>query len=81
MQYTNDKIKKLIADRDAAIQKFNYEIHREIEKEKAKYYFDWKRFMLMIACAVFMVLAIKVNKKIFPKTSIWSWEYYTGEAR
>ena len=79
MEYTNDKIKQLLAERNATIEKYNCEIQNEIAKEKAKYKFSWKRFLLMIGAVVFMVIAIEVNKKIFPKTSIWSWEYYMSD--
>lgn len=76
MEYTNDKIKKLIEERDAIVSKFNKEINEEIQKEKSKYKFSWKRFSLMIVAIVFMVIGVKVNEKLFPKTSIWSWDYY-----
>lgn len=76
MEYTNNKIKQLIKDRDALIQKYNNEIQKEIEKEKGKYYFSYKHFFLMVGSIVFMLLAVEANKKIFPKTSIFSWGYY-----
>lgn len=76
MEYTNDKIKQLIAKRNAIVEKYNREIQDEIEKEKARYKLDWKRLFLMIGAVVFMLFAFEINKKIFPKTSIWSWEYY-----
>jgi hypothetical protein len=76
MKYTNDKIKQLIAEKDKLNSEFNYKINREIEKEKAKYKFSWKRFLLMIGMAVLLFSAFELNKKLFPKTSIWSWEYY-----
>jgi len=75
MRYKNDKIKQLLAERNAMIEKYNLEIKNEIAKEKAKYKFNWKLFLLTIVGGVFFPIAIEVNKKIFPKTSIWSWEY------
>lgn len=76
MGYTNEKIKKLIEERDSIIYKFNKEINDEIQKEKAKYKFSWKRFSLMIGTLLLMIVGIKINEQLFPKTSIWSWEYY-----
>jgi hypothetical protein len=76
MEYTNEKIKQLLAERDAIVEKYNREIQSEVNKEKARYKFSWKRFLLMIGAVVFMVVAFELNKKIFPITSIWSWEYY-----
>lgn len=83
MEYTNEKIENLIKERDALIQKHNSEIRKynskireEIEKEKARYHFDWKRFLLMVGAVLVMFAAFELNKRIFPKTSIWSWEYY-----
>jgi len=81
VEYTNDKIKNLIEERNKAIQNYDSEILKEIAKEKAKYKFSWKRFLFMIGAVVFMVLAVEINKKIFPKTSIWSWEYYQSEQK
>lgn len=79
MQYTNNKIKKLIEERDLIIRKFNEEIDNEIQKEKANYKFRWDRFSLMIIAIVFLVIAVEVNEKLFPKTSIWSWGYYLNK--
>ena len=76
MIYSNDKIEKVIEERDRKISSYNYEIEKEIEKEKAKYIFSWKRFLLIIAIPLVIVIARKINKQIFPETSIWSWEYY-----
>jgi len=76
MKYTNCKIKKLIEERDLIIRKFNEEIDNEIQKEKANYNFKWDRFSLMIIAIVVLVIAVEVNEKLFPKTSIWSWDYY-----
>ena len=76
MEYKNDKIKQLLAERNAIIEKYNLEIKNEIAKEKAKYKFNWKLFLLTIVGGFFFPIAIEVNKKILPKTSIWSWEYY-----
>ncbi len=75
MEYTNNKIRKLISERDAVIDKYNREIRNELQLEKANYKFSWKRFLFMIAIVFFAMLAYSWNKKIFPKTSIWSWEY------
>ena len=79
MEYTNDKIKQLLLERNITIEKYNREIQNEIDKEKAKYKFSWKRFLLMIGAVVFMVVAVELNNKIFPKTSIWNWEYYKSD--
>lgn len=70
--YTNDRIKELINQRN----ELNRQIASEVEKEKAKYKFSWKRFLLMVGLFVLFITAIELNKKLFPKTSIWSWEYY-----
>lgn len=79
MQYSNDKIKQLIIERDLILRKYDREIENEIQKEKAKYKFSWKRFLLIIVVAVSVIIAIKINERIFPKTSIWSWSYYIGD--
>lgn len=79
MKYTNDKIKQLLAERNATIEKYNLEIQREIEKEQAKYQFSWKRFLLTVGAIVFMVAAVQLNKRIFPETSVWSWKYYMSD--
>jgi len=79
MEYTNDKIKKLIEERDAIVSKFNKEINDEIQKEKSNYKFRWDRFSLMILTVVFIVIEIEVNEKIFPNSSIWSWNYYLNK--
>ena len=76
MEYTNDKIKNLIKERDSFVSKINKEINEEIQKEKANYKFRWDRFSLMIIAIVFLVIAVEVNEELFPKTSIWSWQYY-----
>jgi len=81
MKYTNNRIKQLIAERNTIIEKYNREIQNEIDKEKSNYKFSWKRFSLMILAVVFLIVAFEVNKKIFPKTSIWSWEYYMSESK
>lgn len=79
MEYRNEKIDRLINERDRKIRELDAEIQKEIEKEKAKYKFSWKRFglvMCIFLMPVFIHVAVHVNKKIFPKTSIWSWEHY-----
>lgn len=76
MGYTNDKIKKLIAEKKAIVERYDREIQNEIDKEKARYKFSWKRFLLMIAAIALMVTFFELNKRLFPKTSIWSWDYY-----
>lgn len=76
MEYTNDKIKRLIKERDSIVSKFNKEINEEIQKEKSKYKFSWKRFSLFIISIILCISAIEINHRIFPKTSIWSWDYY-----
>ena len=74
--YTNEKIKRLIEERKSIIEKYDAEIREEIEREKAKYKFSWKRFLLMVLCVFVLFTLVEVNKKIFPPTSIWSWKYY-----
>jgi len=69
--YTNEIIDKLVAQRN----ELNRQIANEIEKEKAKYKFSWKNFTIVIAIFC-MPLIVYVNCKIFPKTSIWSWNHY-----
>ena len=73
MKYTNDKIKKLIAQREAIEQ----EIEKEYEIEKAKYKFSWKRFFILIMMFIVMVTGVHINGKLFKKGSICSWETYT----
>lgn len=70
--YTNDRIKKLLEDRN----RIDYEIQKEIEKIKATRKFSWKRFFLMVGTFAFIILMLKLNAEVFPKTSIWSWGYY-----
>lgn len=48
----------------------------ELVKKLPWYKFSWKRFLLMIGVLIFIIIAVSLNKKIFTKTSIWSWEYY-----
>ena len=79
MEYNNNKKKKLIEERDAIVSKFNKEINDEIQKEKSNYKFRWDRFSLMILTVVFIVIEIEVNEKIFPNSSIWSWNYYLNK--
>ncbi len=74
--YSNEKIKRLIEERDSKISSLNKEIQNEIEKEKLKYKFSYGRFSLFILGIAFVIFAMEVNAKIFPKDSIWSWEYY-----
>lgn len=76
MRYSNDKIKQLIEERDKQISYFNSEIEKEIQKEKAKYKISWKRLSLLLALIILPIVAYKINTKMFPKTSIWSWNYY-----
>lgn len=76
----NNKIKQLITDRDAIIEKYNQEIQNEIDIEKSKYKFSWKRFLIVLGLPITMLVSVELNQKIFPETSIWSWEYYTGES-
>lgn len=76
MEYSNKNIKRLIAERNSKISHYNQEIEKEIEKEKAKYKFSWKRFSLMMAMIIMPFIMYKINTKIFPKTSIFSWNYY-----
>lgn len=75
MKYTNDKIKQLIAERDSVIEKYNRKIQFEIDLEKRKYKFSWKRFLMVVATCL-MPLYVYINVKIFPDKSIWSWNHY-----
>lgn len=74
--YTNEKIKKLIEDRNKQISYFDHEIEKEIEKERARYKFSWKNFCIVLAITIVPFMMYKINIKIFPKDSIWSWDYY-----
>ena len=61
MEYKNDKIKQLLAERNAIIEKYNFEIKNEIAKEKAEYKFNWKLFLLenlVCACTLTFVLVV-----------------------
>ncbi len=78
MEYSNDKIKKLIKERNRKVSEMDSEIQKEIEKEKAKYKFSWPRFLFMISAVIICVGAIQLNAKLFPKTSIWSWDHYSA---
>lgn len=79
MQYLNDKIKQLMHERDNIIKEYNIKIEDEIIKEKAKYKVNYRRLLFMIFSVLFMVMAMEINKIIFPKTSIWSWQYYFSD--
>ncbi len=74
--YSNEKIKRLIRERDMKVLVLNKEIHDEIQKEKARHVFSLKRFSLMMCLLILPFIAYKINTKIFPKDSIWSWDYY-----
>ncbi len=76
MEYSNEKIKRLIQERDLKILALNKEIRDEIKKEKANYKFSWKRFLLFILMITLFISAVEINRRIFPKDSIWSWSYY-----
>jgi len=45
MEFSNEKIKALIAERDKKVSEMDREILSEIEKEKAKHHFSWRRFL------------------------------------
>lgn len=77
MDYTNDKIKKLIEERDRKVSEMNSEIEKEVQKEKAKYKFSWKRFSFLVGIPIVTAIMFKFNAIIFPKTSIWSWGHYS----
>ena len=76
MNYTNDKIKQLIEERDREFARFNAEIQKEIQKERANYRFSWKRLGLLLMVIIMPLAMVKINSKIFPKSSIWSWSHY-----
>lgn len=76
MQYTNYKIKQLISERDASVERYNREIQKEIEKEKAKYVFKWGRLILMIVTFIWFYTAFYLNSLLFEKHSIWSWQFW-----
>ena len=78
MEYSNEKIKKLIEERDRKVSEMDSEIEKEIQKEKAKYKFSWKRFLFLVAMVIVPAIMFKLNAMIFPKTSIWSWEHYSS---
>lgn len=75
MEYSNDEIKRLIAERMA----INRRIQSEIEKEKARYRVNKKSLFFLLFILIFPIIAFVVNKAIFPKTSVWSWTYWIGE--
>lgn len=81
MNYTNKTIEQLIKERDETIRQYNSRIQREVDKEKARYKFSWKRFLLMIGSVIAFYLALWGNEKLFPKTSIWSWGYYNVDKK
>lgn len=74
--YSNEKIKRLIEERNRIISSLDAEIEQEIQKEKAKYKFSWKMFLLVMSIIILPPIMVKINSKIFPKDSIWSWHYY-----
>ena len=76
MNYTNETIQKLILERDAIVEKYNRQIQDEINKEKAKYKFSWKRFGFLLLLVVGIPLMYELNKMIFPPDSIFIWEFY-----
>jgi len=76
MRYTNKKIEDLISRRDAENARYNYEIEREIQKEKATRKFSRVNFLLVVSIFIGIPLMFELNAKIFPKDSIWSWSYY-----
>ena len=74
--YLNEKIKRLITERNQQISYYDREIEKEIQKEKARHKFSWSRFALVIFIFIMPPAMYQLNTKIFPKTSIWSWDYY-----
>lgn len=73
MDYTNDRIKELKEQQ----RLISLEIEKEIQKEKARYKFSWKRFLILVA-VMLMPLYVYINVKVFPDTSIWSWNHYVN---
>mgnify|MGYP005607936397 FL=1 len=73
MDYTNDRIKELKEQQ----RLISLEIEKEIQKEKARYKFSWKRFLILVA-VMLMPLYVYINVKVFPDTSIWSWKHYVN---
>ncbi len=76
MSYSNEKIERLIAERNKKMSELDYEIQKEIEKEGAKHKFSWKRFGLLLFIMIVPFLAYELNHKLFSSDSIWSWEYF-----
>lgn len=76
MEYSNNKIKQLIEQRNKIVSRLDSEINREIEKEKMKYKFSWKRFLMVVGIFVIPAITIKLNHRIFSNDLIWSWNYY-----
>lgn len=73
MDYTNDRIKALKEQQ----RLISLEIEKEIQKEKARYKFSWKGFLMVVA-VLLMPLYVYINVKVFPDTSIWSWNHYVN---
>ena len=73
--YTNDKIKSLVNQRN----ELNRQIANEIDKEKAKYKFSWKTFLLMLSIFIFIPFAVYINGILFDEDSIWSWSNYSSK--
>ena len=76
MNVSNERIKQLIRNRDDKISYFNNEIKKEIEKERAKRKFCWKRFALLLFILIMPFVFLKINVKVFQNDSIWSWSHY-----
>ena len=72
----NEKIDRLIDERNKIISALDQEIEKEIQKEEAKYEFSWKRFVLLVSSIILLISMFRLNEVLFPKTSIWSWDYY-----
>jgi len=70
--YSNEKIKNLLEERN----RIDSEIENEIQKERAKYKFIWKRLILLVIICAAVPVMLEINEAIFTSTSIWSWQYW-----
>lgn len=76
MQFSNEKIERLINERNRKIAEMNREIQNEIDKERKRHQFSWPRFLMLLAMIIVPIVMFKLNGRLFPKESIWSWGHY-----
>lgn len=76
--YTNNKIRRLIKERDQAIDHYNALIEKEVKIERSKHKFNAKNFLLLFGYFIGAYIATKINRLIFDDTSIWSFDFWFG---